>query len=322
MQTFSRLGLAAVALVVFGLMAMAQLRAKTIAFPAAQTPSARVAAADSVVIGKVTEVEADTVEVTAYPGAPADQKTTYKVATIKIDEALMGASGLTQFRVGFPADAPVAGEPGAPVRPGGPIAPGGGGRIRRPQMAVALSAGMEGCFFLTRHHDGDFYVLAGGPPLLAKAETYAKELEQVKKVVKAIDDPVAALKAKDLDDRFRAAQAILQRYQTVRNQRPGHPPVREPIPDAETKLIVALLKELPWIPTDPAPGGPGAEVKPNRSALWYQINPAESGFKDPTFPVEKPGDPPVDFNKIMEDASSKFLTDNADKIKIKRFVQK
>jgi len=292
---------------------------KSMVMVATPAPAARVANADAVVVGKVTEIEADPVEVTAYPGAPKDQKTSYKVAVLKIDEAMLGASGLTRFRVGFPADAPAAEAPAGDTPPAPPV--GRVGRLRRPGVqVVALTPGMEGCFFLTRHHEGDFYVLTGGPPVLAKADNYAKELDQIKKMVKAIDDPVAALKAKELTDRFRAAQAILTRYQTPRGSKPGQPPAREPIPDEETKLVVALLKDLPWVPKD-LPAGPGAQ-SPSRSALWYQINPAEIGFKQPAVPAQKAGDPPVDFNKVMDEATTKFLTDKGDKIKIKRYVSK
>jgi hypothetical protein len=179
---------------------------------------------------------------------------------------------------------------------------------------------MEGCFLLTRNHEGDFYVLAGGPPLLKKNDTYAKDVEKIKKLAKAVDEPAAALKAKDLADRFEAAQVLLTRYQTPRGQKPGSAPAREPIPDEETKLIVALLKELPWTPKDPAVG-PG-EQPPSRSALWYQINPAELGFKQPAVPAQKAGEPPVDFNKIMDEATTKFLTESGNKIKIRRYVAK
>lgn len=316
MRTLSCLGVALAATAFLTLPASAQPKLeKSMVMVGPQAPAARVAHADAVVVGKVTEVEADPVEVTAYAGAPKDQKVSYKVAVLKIDDALLGASGLTRFRVGFPADAPAADAPaGDTLAPVPRI-----GRLRRPGVqVVALTPGMEGCFFLTRHHEGDFYVLTGGPPVLAKADNYAKELEQIKKMAKAIDDPVAALKAKELTDRFRAAQAILTRYQTPRGAKPGQPPAREPIPDEETKLIVALLKDLPWVSP---PAGSG-EQSPSRSALWYQINPAEIGFKQPAVPAQKAGDPPVDFNKVMDEATTTFLTDNGDKIKIKRYAAK
>lgn len=295
---------------------------KSVAIIRPQTPSAAVAAADAVVIGKVTEVETDAVEVAAFPGAPADQKVSYKVAVLKIDESLLGAGGVTRIRVGFPADAPAPTDPAAggpaPVPPPGVVR---AGRLRRPgNIAVALSPGMEGCFLLTRNHEGDFYVLAGGPPLLKKNDNYAKDVEKIKKLAKAVDDPVAALKAKDSKDRFEAAQVLLTRYQTPRGGKPGQPPAREPIPDEETKLLVALMKELPWASTEPPPG-PG-ELPPSRSALWYQINPSELGFKQPAAPVQRAGDPPVDFNKIMDDATVKFLKENGDRIKIKRYAAK
>ena len=319
MRTRSRLGLALAATVLVGLTPTA--RAKAIAIAVPQTPAAQAANADAVVVGTVTEVGAEPVEVTAFPGAPKDAKMSFKVAVVKVDTALMGAGGVTRFRVGFPSDAPVAGgAPGEPVRPGGPVPIGGRGRRPGRVTTVALTAGMEGCFVLTRHHEGDFYTLVG-PPLLKKADDYAKELDRVKVVVKAIDDPVTALKAKDMESRFRAAQAILQRYQTARGLRPGRPPAREPIPEEENKLLVALLKELPWMPKVPPDGGPEAAA-PSRSALWYLANPAESGYKDPVIPAQPAGAPPVDYNKIMDDATTKFLTESADKIKIKRFVSK
>ena len=184
MRSRSPLGLALAATVLFALAPAA--RAKAIAIAVPQKPAAQAVQADAVVVGKVTEVEAEPIEVTAYPGAPRDAKTSFKVAVLKVEQALMGGGGVTRFRVGFPADAPAAAEPG---KPGGPLP--AGGRIRRPNLVVALTAGMEGCFALNRHHEGDFYVLAG-PPLAKAADDYARELDRVKKVVKAIDRPTSS----------------------------------------------------------------------------------------------------------------------------------
>jgi hypothetical protein len=311
-----RYGLILAGLGLFGLAAAEDLKA--LVAPGALKPSALLPQADVVVIGKVVEVDKEPVDATQYRGAPKDQKISYKVAVIKIDEAIVGGKGLTQFRVGFSADAPVT-----PTLGGGPV---GGARIRPVGRApVALTAGQEGCFFLTQHHEADFYVLTGGglgAVLNKKDDNYAKQLEEVKKVVKVLEDPVAALKAKELDDRFQAAYMVLQKYQTVRGGQSGRVPAREPIPEEENKLIVSLLTELPWVPKEGATAKAAGDMLPSRSALWYMINPVELGFKQPKFPAQRPGDPPVDSNKIMDEATTKFLKESGEKIKIKRFAEK
>jgi hypothetical protein len=322
MRDFTRLAVALTAVAAFGPTAVSQpplppapIQSRLIGIGPV-TPAARAGLADVIVLGKVVEVEKDTVEAAPYKGAPKDQKTSFKVAVLKIDESLVGGKGLTQFRVGFPADAaaapPIVGAPDAVPVP-----------IRRPGRTgvgvaptVALTAGMEGCFFLTPHPDGDFYVLAGGGPLLKADKEYAKELDEVKKVVKAIDDPVAALKVKDLGDRFRAAQVILQRYQ----QSPGGSAARQPIPEEENKLLVALLTELPWGQAKPVPVG-GSE-EPSRQALWNLIRPNELGFKPPEALAKQGGGPPVDYNQVMDQETSKFLKENADKIRIRGYVRR
>jgi len=309
MRFQSRIWAAFVAIALFGI--TAQAKALRVAGP--PQPGQVAMQSDVIVIGKVVEIEKDTVEATQFKGAPKDAKVTYKIAVVKIEESIVGGKGLTQFRVGFPEGAGAAPQPvdkpGIGLRPGiGRVAP------------VALTAGMEGCFFLNPHHDGDFYVIAAngmGAPLNKKDENYAKQLEEIKKVAKIIDDPVTALKAKELDERFNAAQITLQRYQM--NRAGGT--AREAIPAEENKLILALLVELPWQPKEVKPRTGSEPVPPSRSALWYMINPQEFGFKQPKFPVQKKGDPPVDFNKIMDEATTAFLKDNMDKIKIKRFTK-
>ena len=316
MQFRSRFGAALVASALFGFATGAEARALMVAGP--PKPAVLASQSDVVVIGKVVEVEKDTVEATAYKGAPKGEKTAYKIAVIKIEEAIIGGKGLTQFRVGFPEGAAAGGPAVPPPPPGGGlvrIRPGGG----RPGP-VALTAGTEGVFFLAPHHDGDFYVLAfngTGAPLSKKDENYKKELEAIKKVAKTIDDPVSALKAKELDDRFAAAMMILQRY----NQSRTGGTAREAIPAEENKLIVALMMELPWQPKLDKPRTGSDPVPPSRSQLWYSINPQEQGFKQPVIKPAKPGDPQPDYNKILEDATTAFLKDNAEKIKIKRYVK-
>lgn len=179
---------------------------------------------------------------------------------------------------------------------------------------------MEGCFFLARHHEGDFYVLANNgtaAPLLKKDDNYAKQVEEVKKVAKIFEDPVAALKAKELDDRFQAAQTLLQRYQ----MNTGGASAREPIPAEENKLIVKLLTELPWQADLSKPRTGSDPVPPSRQMLWNMLNPMDTGFKQPTVQPVKPGDPPVDYNKVMDEATGAYLKANGDKVKIKRWAK-
>jgi hypothetical protein len=298
---FSRAG-AALAAALFGLTAAAQV--KTLVAPN-RSPTARAVEAEVVVIGKVAEIEKEAVEGPAYAGAPKDQRATYKVAVVKIEDRLIGAKGLTLVRVGFSADAPAAGPPTAPP----PVA----ARVARPQprvVAVALTAGLEGCFMLDRLPGADFYVLSGnGPPLDKKDENYAKQVGSVPKVARAIEDPVTALKAKDLDDRFLAAHAVLRRYQR------GSPSdvLGIPIPAEENRLILDLLLELPWVP-DPGAGPKVAgEPAASRAALWPLIRPDRLGF---SAPKAAPG---ADANKQMDEATAAFLKANKDRIKLKKY---
>jgi hypothetical protein len=284
--------------------------------PITPEPKQQAQQAEMIVIGKVTEIEKDTVDYSPVKDGP---KVPYKIAVLKIQESLLGATGLTQLRVGFMDG--VGGGAGVPAEK--PL-PGGG--FVRPLPAqisgpVALTANQEGCFFLTKLQGADFYVLAGfGGPLNKKDDNYAKQLEEVKQVVKVLEDPVAALKSKELQARYDAALLVLQRYNQFLPSKPGAQPKREAIPAEENKLILALLKELPWQPDNSKPRTGRDPVPPNRASLWYMIQPNEHGFKQPPFPRPQPGQPQPDFNKIMDDATSQFLKDNGDKITIKRFV--
>jgi hypothetical protein len=263
---------------------------------------------DIVIVGKVVDVDRDEVEVAPFRGAQKERMLKYKVATLQIEDRVLGAGGITRIRIGFPAD----GRPTFAFT--GTVATVTDGV--RPTGTVTLAAGTEGCFALAKHPTADFYVIVG-PPTYKKQSNYTNEVNKLKKYGRAISDPVAALKAKDLDERFEAAQIILQRYLVPQGSNK-----REPVPDEETKLLVALLKELPWVPADGKRTRADGKLVPHRAALWYSINPAEFGFKRPDPPKRNPGDPPPNMDKLMEEATTKFLTENGDKIKLKRFVQK
>lgn len=310
-MTRLRLTIAALTMTVLGQVGITEAKALRIAAP--PKPAMQAVQADLVVIGKISEIEKETVDASAFKGAPKEQKITYKIAVLKVEDPLVGARGLTQIRVGFQADAaPAAPAPGdqPQIAIARPIRPGFG--------PVALTAGMEGVFLLSPHHDGDFYLLVNNSaPLLKKDGEYAKELETIKKIAGAIDEPLAALKSKDKADRALAAHTLLMRYRG----RPINGKVtEEAIPAEENKLIVQIIAELPWTPEA------NDFNKPSRSALWHFLGAEQLGFKPPVFKQPEPGVPVTsqdlsnNFNKQWEETTTAFLKANAEKIKIKKLV--
>jgi len=276
-------------------------------------PSTVAMTADFVVVGKITEMESDPVEAVPdgyRPPAPkgaADKpripKATYKIVVLKIDDPLIGAKGLTQLRVGVPEAVP-------------------GPRGGRPPILPAV--GQEGCFFLTRHSAGEFYLHSSGfgvAPLLKNNPNYDKELADIKTVAKAIDDPVGALKAKAVEDRFIAALTILTRNaRVIPKHDAGGRAVTEDIPAEENQLILDLLLELPWAPKGGPPGNL-SYAAPSRSVLWPHIGADKYGFQAPAVRKAKPGQPLPDVAKQWDDATTAFLKDNLDKIKLQKPVR-
>src|SRR5437773_1686487 len=70
----------------------------------------RVAMAETVIVGKVMKLEPKTVFATRFPGDK--EKGEYVIAVVKVDEALVGANGLKEIRVGFIAPPPPGPNPG------------------------------------------------------------------------------------------------------------------------------------------------------------------------------------------------------------------
>src|SRR5262249_53104983 len=108
----------------------------------------RVAQADAVVVGKVTDIEKKNINLRAAP--KGDEKLEYQVAVVEIKDTVRGAKGLTHIRVAFqpaPAD--------GPPRPG----------PRRGPLAT-LTKDQEGCFFLQQHFEDNLFLLNPSAPAL------------------------------------------------------------------------------------------------------------------------------------------------------------
>jgi hypothetical protein len=254
-----------------------------------------------VIVGRVVDVEPDEVEVAFTNRAPKDPKEPYKVAIVRIEDWVFGASGLTLVRIGFPANGP----------------------------AMALKPDMEGCLTLAFQPGAGFYTQIKRMTEKA-APGFAGEVERLRKRGRVLNDPVAALKAKGLDDRFDAAMLLLERYATPRESSQ-----REPVPEQENGLILILMAELPWQPRDGRYNRADGGLVPHRKALWSMIDPRELGFDgaalpkprevgsrqpDPTIPPASNRSPTPEM--MLDEESARFLKENSDKIRLKRFVQK
>jgi hypothetical protein len=210
-------GLVGLALVVLTL----PVTAGSIAADALPLPN-RLAAADMIVVGKVTAVEDQTVKVAPFPGAA--NKVEYKVVTLTVGDPLMAPKETKTVRLAYvPIPPNVAINP-APLQP---------------------TVGMEGVFFLTHNADAGFYTAQGGLQFLAKnSPTFEKDVTLLKRCVKLLEDPNASLKSKEAEDRFLTAAILVARYRMKKV-----PTAETELVDAEqSKLILQALAGADWTP--------------------------------------------------------------------------
>ncbi len=303
--------LRATALAVVAVAVVANLTPAYALVAAPLSPAQRAIGANVVVLGKVTAIEKDTVEVLPFPSAP--NKIAYKVAVVKIDTGLIGADNITHVKIGFVATARP--DPNAP-RPGGGIRP-----PRGPLPPLELKEGQEMLFFLAKHPIGEFYVTPGmSPPVDVKNEQGKKELEAVKKIAAVLADPMKGLKSDKADTRAETAVIMAMKYRAYPN---GAAEVDQVAIDAEeSKLILKSLTEANWNNNvRPAPGDVG--VAPNALQAFYSLGLTDKdGWKQPAFPRAKPGQPAVDFGAIQKKAFTEWLAGPGKDYVIKKMVAK
>jgi hypothetical protein len=257
-----------------------------------RTPALRAVTADVVVVGTVTSVEKDVIEVAPERGAPG--KVAYKLAVVKVDQPLAGADALTHLKVGFapPAGAGL-GRPG--VRRGGP----------------ELKEGDRYVFFLTRHPEGTFYLMPFlSPPIDAKGENGKAELEEVRKGLAAVADPKKALTAAKAEDRTFAAAVLATKYRTPPET--GGEVTDAPLTAEESRLILSGLAEGDW-----KQGNRFGTVSPMTAVLQLGLTPADGWAQ----PQAVPGQP-FDFAAATRTAFVTWLAGPGKDYRVKRLVPK
>jgi hypothetical protein len=266
------------------------------------TPVEKLVRADTVVIGKVTAIEKDTVLAEPAPGVK--DKQTYKVAVIKIENGLVGAANVTHVKVAFIP--PARQEPPA-VGPGRPGAPGRGGF-----GPVTLAEGMEGLFYLNKHHSGEFYIISPiMAPTEAKAEGYKDQVALAKKGAAVLTDPMKALKADKADERAFAAMVLIGKYRSYPENIVGGKVENEKVPADESKLVLKALADANWKPN------PNDANAPNVYQAFSQIGLNDKdGWK---YPMVKPGE---DFIDKTKEAFVAWLSGAGKDYQLNRFVVK
>jgi hypothetical protein len=251
----------------------------------------RVAQADAIVVGKLGKVEEKNVSATSFPGAK--DKVDYQVLSLKVEEGILGLKKGAEIRLGFVP----------PPMGGGLIRPGG-------RRGVVYSTGQEGLFFLTKHHDENFYLAPMYFSFTDKQNAnFAKDLELTKRCVKLLEEPMTSLKSKDAEDRLLTAAMLISRYRQQFRPGDGNPPKTEAVPADESKLVLNILAESDWAPAKPGQPNPLGYMTP--MSLFYQLGATD---KDGWVPPKNPQ------GNQMVDLAKKWVKEHADTYRIQRFV--
>jgi hypothetical protein len=212
----------------------------------------------------------------------------YRIAVVKINQAIHGLKNENSIRVGF--------IPFVQPKPGVPIISSGG---RSPQ----LQAGQEGLFMIKKHADGKFYLAPDFGNFVSSMDKnqFDKEMKTTKQVLSVMKDINGSLQSKDADTRLMAAGIQVARYRT---QKAPFPNKEEPIDAEESKLILNVIANAKWGQVK------FGEINPQQ--LFFQLGvTANDGWMAP-----KQVRTPEDMQKSVQD----WVKTNGDRYRIKRFV--
>ncbi len=263
----------------------------------------RFLAADAVVLGKVTAIEKDTVEVAL--DKDGKQKQTFHLAVVKIETNFAGADKLTHLKIGYvkpvvdPKLPPHFAGRGLPY--GIPPAPGN----------------TDAVFFLQKHEKGGFHVISPLYGLISSDTPHGKtEITKIKLLGEAMTDPMKTLKSDKAEVRATAATVLITKYSIQRFSAPGTVDAKiEPIDAEESKLILKGLAEGDWALR------PHGLTEAFRAFQLLNLN-EKDGWKAPAIPQPKPGQPPADFGLLTQEAFVKWLDGAGKDYVIKKYVPK
>lgn len=147
-------------------------------------------------------------------------------------------------------------------------------------------------------------------PLAKAAANYADERKAVERVVKVLNDPMAALSSKKLNDRQFAACVLVAHYRISKD----HLDVVEEkaIPADESKRVLDLLSQMKW-GEEPFDSNGAFSL----SSAFYTLRLTEKdGWQEPK------AQPGQDQSELTGKAAIKWLKDNAGTYQLRRIVRK
>lgn len=194
---------------------------------------AKMAQADTLLVGRVIGIEPQDVELQPFPGV--QQKTKFRVAVVQVTERIRGLKDQKTVRVAFYPPPENKVDPNAPIvssRPG--------------RGNVTLTMGQDGLFILNKHHKENIY----NPPLYynfvaRNAANFKQEVSEAKTAARVLDNPKEALTSTDAQERFKAAAVLINHY---RYYPPAIGHKLEPIDAQQSKLILKNLLDGDWTP--------------------------------------------------------------------------
>jgi hypothetical protein len=263
---------------------------------------------DVIAVGRVVAFEPMDVEATP---AANQAKANYRIAIVQVTEAIHGVKkDMQTIRVGFVAPAN-AGPNGGIIGGGGigggiqvlPAAPQrfiGGARPYMP--AIQFQMGQDGIFKLTKHHKENFYIAPNYTCFINRQNNanFDTEVRSAKQLAKVMNNPTAALKADDGGERILAAAVLINRYRSTT----GAMMKQVPIDAAESKLILKALGQSDWSV------GRASDAMPHGPEMFNQLGVTQKDGYNPILRNQQ------DLVKAMQT----WLTDNADKYVIRKFV--
>ena len=239
------------------------------------SPAARLALADTVAAGRILSVESRPMKLRLVKG---QEPLRVSVAVLKVDSMLKGDDRLTHLRVAL-------------------------------HQQQVMPVNFEGIFFLNAYAEEPVYLMSSEwydyPIQKANNPGFDKQVQDLRRMGKLLQDPKGALRSNQADDRFLTAALLVSQFKTFQTGVHEANAKTAPIDAEMSKLILKALAESDW----------------NKTAADFRLTP----WRVFNMLGAKPTDG-WDVSKIpagvqRTDAAKTWLKANADTFRIQTFVR-